>query len=222
MGQLAIMGPSTARRPGSLWWRPLAACAIALTLGIGQAHAEIENAHEGGQGRDKEASALSAEKRGGDAGGQAIAAARALAPDSIAAQPAETVSVEPQVAETASETVQRAAVVAVDGEEDTAPTTRTRTTTRTVIRDGYVVSRTRSKTVSFDEDGNRAVARAVARARAPNDVAAIQAGAGRIVAKASVDIAGSGAGSAAAGGSIGISGGRVDVATWGRTSAEVF
>ncbi len=223
MGQLPIMGQLTARRPGSLWWRSLAAGAIALTLGLGQAHAEIENAHEGGQGRDKETSAFHAEKRfGGDAGVQAFARARTLAPDRIVEQPAEPASVEPQVTETASETVQRAAVVAVDGEEDTAPTTRTRTTTRTLIRDGYVVSRTRSKTISFDEDGNRAVARAVAKARAPNDVAAVAAGAGRIVAKTSVDITGNGAGSAAAGGSIGISGGRVDVATWGRTSAEVY
>jgi len=197
MGQLPIMSQLTARRPGSLWWRSLTACAIALALGLGQAHAEIENAHEGGQGRDKEASAFHAEKRsGGDAGVQAFAVARALAPDRIVEQPAEPASVEQQVTEAASETAQQEAVVAVDGEEDAAPATRTRTSTRTFIRDGYLVSRTRSKTISFDEDGNRAVARAVARARAPNDVAAVAAGAGRIVAKTSVDITGSGAGRA--------------------------
>ena len=111
--------------------------------------------------------------------------------------------------------------VAAD-EDGTGVTTRTRTTTRSYIKDGFVVSRTRSKTIAYDEDGNRAVARAVAKARAPNDVAAVENGAGRVVAKTSVDVTGNGAASAEAGGSIGINDGKVEVSTWGRTSAEVF
>lgn len=232
MGQLIL------RRSWRRWWRSLAAGAIALTLGLGQAQAEINNFHEGGQGRDKQSSAFTGEKRfGGEAGVQAFAAARVAAPDSVveqAAEPAPTEqatdpaaveqgAVEQAAVEQAAEpaAVEPEAVAAADAEEDAAPKTRTRTATRTFVKDGFVVSRTRSKSISFDEEGNRAVARAVARARAPNDVAAVEAGAGRIVAKTSVDITGNGTGSAAAGGSIGTSGGKVDVSTWGKTSAEV-
>ena len=47
-------------------------------------------------------------------------------------------------------------------------------------------------------------------------------GAGSVSAKTSVDVTGTGAGTADAGGAIGISGRKVEVSTWGRTSAEVF
>ena len=71
-------------------------------------------------------------------------------------------------------------------------------------------------------DGDQAVAKGVAIARAPNDAAAVENGAGRVVAKTSVDLRGTGAASAEAGGSIGVSGGKVEVGTWGKTSAEVY
>ena len=62
----------------------------------------------------------------------------------------------------------------------------------------------------------------MAKARAPNNVAAVRNGAGSVTAKTSVDVTGNGVASADAGGSIGIAGGGVKVETWGRTSAEVF
>lgn len=195
------------RRARERWWRSIAACAIALTLGLGQAHAEMVSFHEGGQGRDKETSAVAPDMRsGGDGRTQASATAKAAASDTVVEQAA---APEP--------------IVQVDDEDDgTGTTTRTRSSTRTFVKDGFVVSRTRSKSIAVDEEGNRAVARAVAKARAPNDAAAVENGAGRVVAKASVAVKGDGAASADAGGSIGISGGRVEVATWGKTSAEVF
>ena len=78
------------------------------------------------------------------------------------------------------------------------------------------------KSYAIDEEGNRAIAKAVAKARAPNNVAAVRNGAGSVTAKTSVDVTGNGVASADAGGSIGIARGGVKVETWGRTSAEVF
>ncbi|HET6160383.1 MAG TPA: hypothetical protein VFE34_18710 [Dongiaceae bacterium] len=166
-------------------FRSIAACALALTLGLGQAYAGVlvDEHRGGGDGHDKEKSAL--------------------------------------VSERAGDREQHVAV-AIHSEEDAATQGWTRTITRTFTRNGFVISVTKSKSVAFDEEGNRAVARAIARARAPNNVAAVRDGAGKIVAKASVDVTGNGAGSADAGGSIGVVGGGVKVSTWGRTSAEVF
>jgi hypothetical protein len=200
-----MMAQQGRRRAPACWWRSFAACAITLTLGLDPACAEIENAHEGGQGRDKETSAVARELgSGGEAGARAFATARTAPPD-IAVDEAPEPGPVFQVADE------------VDG---TDPTTRS--STRTFVKDGFVVSRTRSTSVAFDEGGNRVVARAVAKTRVPDDVAAVESGAGRVVAKASVAVAGEGAGTTDTGGSIGVSGGRVAVATWGRTSAEIF
>lgn len=220
------------------WWRSMAACAIILTLGLGQAYAEIENAHEGGQGRDKEHSSLASTDRGNGASQAPVSATlpqaevapledvtapgEATAPDE-ATSPDDVTTPDDVTGALASEQPSTDGIADVAAEEDgTGVTTRTRTTTRSFVKDGFVVSRTRSKTIAYDEDGNRAVARAVAKARAPNDVAAVENGAGRVVAKTSVDVTGNGAASADAGGSISVNDGKVEVSTWGRTSAEVF
>jgi hypothetical protein len=228
------------------WWRSIAACAIALTLGLGQAYAEIENAHEGGQGRDKEHSSVDSKDRSNGASevqasaaipqaevtppedvtapDEATAPEEATTPDDVTAPGDATVPDDvTDVAASAGDQPSTDAVADIAADEDGAGvTTRTRTTTRSFVKDGFVVSRTRSRTIAYHEDGNRAVARAVAKARAPDDVAAVENGAGRVVAKTSVDVTGNGAASADAGGSIGVNDGKVEVSTWGRTSAEVF
>ena len=241
------------------WWRSIAACAIALTLGLGQAHAEIANPHEGGQGRDKHQSSVDSKDRGNGlsearasasipqaevtppedvtAPDEAAAPDEATTPDDVddvtapgdatvpdavapdATAPDDATDVAAPADDQPS--TDAAADIAAD-EDGTGVKTRTRTTTRSFVRDGFVVSRTRSRTIAYDEDGNRAVARAVAKARAPDDAAAVESGAGRVVAKTSVDVTGNGAASADAGGSIGVNDGKVEVSTWGRTSAEVF
>lgn len=189
-------------------WRLIAPCVIAMALGLGQAHADMADFHEGGQGRDKEASAFAAEKRSGgrEASASALVASGPATPELEIEAPPES---------------EGAALAALEPEALDART-RTRTITRTFVKDGFVTSRTRSKSIALDEDGNRAVARAVARVSAPNDVAAVRNGAGRILAKSSVAVTGGGDALAHAGGSIGISAGKVEVSTWGRTSAEVF
>jgi hypothetical protein len=195
-----------------VWLRSIAACALALTLGFGQAYADpIASAHEGGQGRDKHNSAFaSAEAFAGDGGPRASSSRSADAFGSAALDTAQ------RKAEAAKVTV------TVDVEETGIGTDAwTRTVTRTYTSRSFVASVTNSKSYAIDEEGNRAIAKAVARARAPNSVAAVRNGAGNITAKTSVDVVGNGVASADAGGSIGIGGG-VKVSTWGRTSAEVF
>jgi hypothetical protein len=203
-----------------LWLRSIAACALALTLGLGQAATDhayadtIANAHEGGQGRDKNRSS-SAGAFGGDGSANAFPTAsseafggfqRAIAKQGLRAR-----------ANAPSQ------VVTVDIEEDGVGTAAwSRTVTRTVTNLARVTSITRSFSYAADEEGNQAIAKAVARASAPNNVAAVRNGAGNIVAKTSVDVTGNGTASADAGGSIGVSRGGVKVSTWGETSAEVF
>ena len=171
------------------WLRRIAACALALTIGLGHAYAdEVTGGHEGGQGRDKS----SDEAFAGDGSAHA------------------------------SSTAKSKIIVTVD-EEGIGTEAWTRTVTRTKVNSRFVSSVTRSQSYAIDEDGNRAVAMAVARARAPNNAAAVRNGAGNVTAKTSVDVTGNGVASADAGGSIGIGGrGSVKIETWGRTSAEVF
>ena len=175
--------------PVAPWLRRIAACALALTIGLGHAYAdEVTGGHEGGQGRDKS----SDEAFAGDGG------------------------------EHASSIAKSKIIVTVE-EEGIGTNAWTRTVTRTKVNSRFVSSVTRSQSYAIDEDGNRAVAMAVARARAPNNAAAVRNGAGNVTAKTSVDVTGNGVASADAGGSIGIGGrGGVKVETWGRTSAEVF
>jgi hypothetical protein len=210
---------SAQRGRTGLWLRSIAACALVLTLGLGQAATDhayadtIANAHEGGQGRDKSQSS-STGAFAGDGSANAFPTAspeafggfqRAIAKQGLQAR--------------ASAPSQ---VVTVDVEEDGVGTAAwTRTVTRTITDLARVTSITRSFSYAADEEGNQAIAKAVARARAPNNVAAVRNGAGNIVAKTSVDVTGNGTASADAGGSIGVSRGGVKVSTWGETSAEV-
>ncbi len=210
-------------RPGRVtgrmtrWLRPLAACALALTLGLGQAYADgAARAHEGGQGADKSG--------GGFASAQAFAGDGAARASSTGRSDAFGAAAYEAAAENARRTAEAAKVtVTVDVEEEGVGTAAwTRTVTRTKVSSRFVTSITRSASYATDDEGNRAIAKAVAEARAPNNVAAVRNGAGRITAKTSVDVTGNGAASADAGGSIGIARGGVKVSTWGRTSAEVF
>ncbi len=89
-------------------------------------------------------------------------------------------------------------------EEGVGTNAWTRTVTRTKVNSRFVSSVTRSQSYAIDEEGNRAIAKAVAKARAPNNVAAVRNGAGSVTAKTSVDVTGNGVASADAGGSIGI------------------
>ena len=199
------------------WLRRIAAGALALMLGLGQAYAESPNGmHEGGQGRDKENGAFgSAEAFAGDGAARASSLGYG---DAFGT--AKYNAVAKQKAKAAKA---KAAKVTVTVEEEGVGTEAwTRTVTRTKVTGRFVSSVTRSQSYATDEDGNRAIAKAVARARAPNNVAAVRNGAGSITTKTSVDVTGNGAASADAGGSIGISRGGVKVETWGRTSAEVF
>ena len=215
MGQELNTAALPAGRTGlAPWLRRIAAGALALTLGFGQAYAdEVTSAHEGGQGADKSGSAFaSAEAFAGDG-----AARAASSGGSEGFGAAEYDAVAKRKAEEAKVTV----TVDID-EEGVGTAAWTRTVTRTKVTSRFVSSVTRSQSYATDEEGNRAIAKAVARARAPNNVAAVRNGAGSITAKTSVDVAGNGVASADAGGSIGIAGGGVKVGTWGRTSAEVF
>jgi hypothetical protein len=198
----------------SRWLRRIAVGVVALTIGFGLAHAdEVASAHEGGQGADKSGSAFaSAEAFAGDGAARASSAGGsegfgAAEYDAVAKRKAEEAKV----------------TVSVDIEEEGVGTEAwTRTVTRTKVTSRFVSSVTRSQSYATDEEGNRAIAKAMAKARAPNNVAAVRNGAGGVTAKTSVDVAGNGVASADAGGSIGIARGGVKVETWGRTSAEVF
>ena len=195
------------------WLRRIAACALALTIGLGQAYAgEISGGHEGGQGRDKSGASASGEAFAGDGAARASSTAKA---EAFGAKSMETA---------ANRRAKEARVtISVDIEEEGVGTEAwTRTVTRTKVNSRFVSSVTRSQSYAVDEDGNRAIAKAVAKARAPNNVGAVRNGAGSITAKTSVDVTGNGVASADAGGSIGIARGGVKVETWGRTSAEVF
>jgi len=194
-----------------VWLQIIAASALALVLGAGHAPADtLTNTHDGGQSADK-------------AHAQAIASAAAAEGQARAA------SVGGSDADAGMSGALNLGAIATDkngvhididmqrlGTQDWTRTI-TRSTTGPVL-----TSSTQSTSVALDDEGNRVVSVAVARARAPNDVAAVQAGAGSVYARTSVDVTGYGAGSASAGGSIGISDGGVKVSTWGRTSAEVF
>ena len=186
----------------------------ALTIGLGQAYAdEVTSGHEGGQGADKSSAFASAEAFAGDGAAGASSYGRSEAFGAAAE-------------ETARRNAEEAAkvTVTVDVDEEGVGTNAwTRTVTRTKVNRNFVSSVTRSQSYATDEEGNLAIAKAMAKARAPNNVAAVRNGAGSITAKTSVDVTGNGVASADAGGSIGISGrGGVKVETWGRTSAEVF
>ena len=196
------------------WLRRIAAGALALTLGFGQAYAdEVTSAHEGGQGADKS--------------GSAFASAEAFAGDGTAHASSSGGSEGFGAAEYDAAAKRKAAeakvTVTVDVEEEGVGTNAwSRTVTRTKVNSRFVSSVTRSQSYATDEEGNRAIANAVAKARAPNNVAAVRNGAGSVTAKTSVDVTGNGVASADAGGSIGVARGGVKVETWGRTSAEVF
>jgi hypothetical protein len=202
MGQQHMIDAPAWRRGAAPWLRRVAACALALTLGLGQAFAGSPNGmHEGGQGADKARHAVAFADGGDRTSSTAKPEAPAAKPTADAAKAKVTVDIE---------------------EEGIGTDAWSRTVTRTRITRNFITSVTRSKSFAIDEDGNRAIARAVARARAPNNVAAVRNGAGSVTARASVDVAGNGVASADAGGSIGIARGGVKVETWGRTSAEVF
>jgi len=205
--------PELPARHGPLapWLRRIAACALALTIGLGQAYAdEVTSGHEGGQGADKSGSFATAEAFAGDGTAHASSTAKSEGFGAVT-----TKAAQPKAQETK---------VTVKVEEEGIGTNAwTRAVTRSYVKGGYVVSVTRSQSYATDEDGNRAIAKAFSKARAPNNVAAVRNGAGSVTAKTSVDVTGNGVASADAGGSIGIGGrGGVKVETWGRTSAEVF
>ncbi len=195
------------------WLRLIAAGALALTLGLGQACADSPiGTHEGGQGADKSGSAFAAaEAFAGDGTAHASSTAKSDAFGTRA------------IAAASPALAAEEAKVSVNIEEEGVGTEAwTRSVTRTTVTSRFVSSVTRSQSYAIDEEGNRAIAKAVAKARAPNNVAAVRNGAGSITAKTSVDVTGNGVATADAGGSIGIARGGVKVETWGRTSAEVF
>ncbi|WP_119304810.1 hypothetical protein [Dongia deserti] len=213
------------------WLRAIAAGAIALTLGLGQAHAVIESAHDGGQGQDKARAGVAADLRSIDGfGARGFAATNAAAAEPRVAEgaaAARSLGTKPAALGVATDLAPVAeasadADVAVEGD---AADSRlwSRTVTRTVTTpSGVIRSVTRSYSFAADGEGNMAVAKAVARVRVPDDVEAVEKGAGRITTKTSVDVTGEGAASADAGGSIAVTDGEVEVSTWGETSAEVF
>jgi hypothetical protein len=205
----------TAPRRLALWLRRIAAGALALTIGLGQAYADqATSGHEGGQGRDKSGSFATGEAFAGDGTAHASSTARS---EGFGA-PRTKAGPQPRVPR-----VEEAKVTVKVEEEGIGTEAWTRTVTRTKVNSRFVSSVTRSQSYAIDEEGNRAIAKAVAKARAPNNAAAVRNGTGSITAKTSVDVTGNGVASADAGGSIGIGGrGGVKVETWGRTSAEVF
>jgi hypothetical protein len=205
-------GPPASRGETGLWLRWIAAGAFALTLGLGQAFADTTDTHEGGQGVDKPhaMSSASAGAFAGDGVAHATSTGRseAVGGTGFARQPPK-----PELKTT----------VTVDvSEEGIGTDAWSRTVTRNFVNAKFVTSITKSVSVAIDDDGNTAIAKASAKARAPNNVAAVQAGAGTISSKTSVAVTGNGAASATAGGSIGVVDGGVKVSTWGETSAEVF
>lgn len=190
------------------WTCSIAAGAVALLLGAASVHADtITQQHEGGQGDDKEhvSPGASADRNGAKA---------------FSAGQSEALNWHGSSVGKAKPQVRNGVTVAIDEESGTGAWSRSVTRTSSTAR--FVSSTTRSVSIAFDEDGDRVLARAFAKARAPNSVAAVRNGAGTIIARSSVNVTGSGAGSAAAGGAIGVSGGAVKVSTWGETSAEVF
>lgn len=202
---------AASRKPVMPWLRRIAAGVLALAIGFGHAYAdEIASAHEGGQGRDKVSAFAAGEAFAGDGAAGASSSARS---DAFGAASA--------LAAAQRRAVEAKVTVDVD-EEGIGTDDWTRTVTRTKVTSRFVSSITPSQSFVIDEDGNRAIAKAVARTRAPNSVAAVRNGAGTITVKTSVEVAGNGVASADAGGSIGIARGGVKVETWGRTSAEVF
>ena len=194
------------------WLRRIAAGALALTIGLGQAYADqVTSGHEGGQGADKSGSFATGEAFAGDGTAHASSTAKS---EGFGA---------PRTKAAAQPLVEEAKVTVKVEEEGIGTEAWTRTVTRTKVNSRFVSSVTRSQSYAIDDEGNRAIAKAVSKARAPNNAAAVRKGAGSITAKTSVDVTGNGVASADAGGSIGIGGrGGVKVETWGRTSAEVF
>ncbi|MEZ5831090.1 MAG: hypothetical protein R3D05_07910 [Dongiaceae bacterium] len=197
------------------WLRSVAAGALVLMLGLGQAYADaFDGIHQSGgdhdKGRGLARSAMHVAAQHGSE--QATAHAQATTKPAEIAAPDDESASDPASIDVASATP----------DDESGARTRTRTVTRTFTRHGNIISVTRSKSVSFDDEGNRAVAKAFAKARAPEDVEAVENGAGKVVAKTSVDVKGNGSASADAGGSISVDNGKVEVSTWGRTSAEVF
>ena len=189
--------PEQTARPGSMapWLRRIAACALALTIGLGQAYAdEVASGHEGGQGSDKSSAFAAAEAFAGDGTAHASSTAKSEAFGS---------AVEESIRRDAEEAAKVTVTVKVE-EEGVGTEAWTRTVTRTKVTSRFVSSVTRSQSYATDEDGNRAIAKAVSKARAPNNVAAVRNGAGSVTAKTSVDVTGNGVASADAGGSIGI------------------
>jgi hypothetical protein len=189
------------------WTCSIATGVVALTLGAAGVHADtITPGHEGGQGADKRQASAGALA---DPNG-----ARAFTSSGTSALHRHGPSLSQVQAQ-----VRGDATIAID---QSATGASTRSVTRTSSSGRFVTSTTRAVSIAVDEDGDRVLARAFAKARAPTNVAAVRSGAGTITTRTSVNVAGNGAGSARAGGSIGISGGAVKVSTWGGTSAEVF
>jgi hypothetical protein len=204
------------------WLRAIAAGALALTLGLGQAWAyPPTGAHEGGQSSDKAHAFATASAQASDGAAKGASPAR---PDTAAQSEAQagTTAPEPRFNFGVAKPTPKSKVSVDIDEAGIGTDDWTRTVTRTVTNGQLVSSTTRSTSIAIDDAGNQVVSVAVARARAPNNVAAVQAGAGSIHTNTSVDVTGNGTGSASAGGSIGVSHGSVDVSTWGETSAEVF
>jgi hypothetical protein len=207
------------RGKARFWLQAVAAGALALTLGLGttgpgQAYAEtLTSTHEGGQSSDKVDALATA---------SAEASHGAAKASSFGRSDAEAGITDPQPGMgLAIATAKDGATYHVDA-QSLGTGAWTRTITRTATNQQIVSSTTRSKSIAFDDEGNRVVSIAVARARAPNNVEAVESGAGKVFAKTSVDVTGNGTGTASAGGSIGVSGGNVKASTWGETSAEVF
>ncbi len=136
------------------------ACALALTIGLGQAYADSPtSAHEGGQGADKSGSAFaSAEAFAGDGTARASSVGRA---EAFGAAEYETAAAK-RKAEEAKVTV------TVDIEEEGIGTSAwTRTVTRTMVNRRFVSSVTRSQSYATDEEGNLAIAKAWPRRARP-------------------------------------------------------
>jgi hypothetical protein len=227
----------------------ITACALALTLGCGQAHAamDVDPDHDGGKGQDRAQQRSERDPRSHDVLDARPVAASPAAParkpalteapepdepvaDGVAAEDAATqeateaapAAEQPTTAETGADAEVAVESGVVDGEA-TDPAPRTRTTSRTVVTSrGIIKSVTRSFTYDTDAEGDTAIAKAVAKARVPNDVTAVENGAGRVIARTSAKVSSEGTADADAGGAIGVSGGKVEVSTWGRTSAEVY
>src|SRR4030095_449895 len=133
--------------------------AFALTLGLGQAFADTTDLHEGGQGVDKPhaTSSATAEAFAGDGVARASSSGRseAVGGAGFAKQPPK-----PELKTT----------VTVDVDEEGIGTDAwSRTVTRNFVNAKFVTSITKSVSVAIDDDGNTAIAKAPANARAPNN-----------------------------------------------------